>query len=183
MSVRKSPLKMPVIVAVLVIAVMGLVRHFHIKNFHRVVPGVLYTSGQPRGMDYTRLLYKYHIMTFVNVRQADEQREANWYNEEKAWVLKNGVNYVEMPIERGERVDWFPSAVQQAEFLELMADENNLPVLIHGSSGKKRAAILAAVWLMKEKGYHIDEVAKIVERINERPVSDVEMRFLGSLTK
>ena len=66
----------------IVLAVAGVtvlfVRHFHIKHFRCVIPGVLYTSGQPRGMDYERLVRKYHIGTIVNIRVQNEHREEHW---------------------------------------------------------------------------------------------------------
>jgi len=77
MAKNKNPLAGLVIIILLTVITIGLVRHFHIKNFNTVVPGVLYTSGQPRNMDYTRLLYKYHIASFVNVRMSSEHREDN----------------------------------------------------------------------------------------------------------
>ena len=97
---KKQDLITPTIVVVGVLLAIFLVRHFHIKNFHTVIPGELYTSGQPRGMDYTRLLYKYHLGTIVSVRQSLEHREENWYNEEKTAVKTLGVRYTELPIEK-----------------------------------------------------------------------------------
>ena len=76
MKKRKTPFGWVIILLVIAGAIL-LVRHFHIKSFYIVQPGVLYISGQPRGMDYTRLLYKYHIATIVNVRFASEHRERN----------------------------------------------------------------------------------------------------------
>ena len=79
---KKQSLAALWITLIAVAAAIFLVRHFHIKNFHIVEPEVLYTSGQPRGMDYTRMLYKYHVAAIVNVRSASEHREKNWHNEE-----------------------------------------------------------------------------------------------------
>lgn len=183
MGKNKQRWKTLVVVALVVVAIVGLVRHFHIKNFHVVVPGVLYTSGQPRGMDYTRLLYKYHIATFINVRVTTEHREQNWYNEEVTWMRENGVNYVELPIERKDRARQFPDEEAQKKFLEIMADEQNLPVLVHGSSGRKRESILSAVWLVKAKGYSAAQAIEVVEKIKKKPVTDPEREFIESLAK
>ena len=175
----KKHCKTLIVTALVVVAIVGLVRHFHIKNFHVVEPGILYTSGQPRNMDYTRLLYKYHIATFINVRVASEHREQNWYNEEITWMRENGVNYVELPIEKGDR---FPDEEIQDKFLAVMAAVENLPVLLHGSSGEKRAPILTAVWLIKSKGLSVEETIKIVEKINDdRKVTEAENKFIAQL--
>jgi len=180
---KKQSRHTPIIVIFLTIAVIVLVRHFHIKNFHVIEPGVLYTSGQPRGMDYTRLLYKYHIATFVNVRCADEHREENWYNEERTWVGDNGVNYVELPIERTDRARQFPNKETQQKFLKIMSAQKNLPVLVHGSSGRKRVSMLTAVWLIRSKGKNATEAIEIVEAIRDKAVTDVERRFIESLVR
>lgn len=177
MAKKKQHGKTLVIIALVIIAIVGLVRHFHIKNFQVVVPGVIYTSGQPRGMDYTRLLYKYHIATFVNVRVVTEHREQNWYNEEVTWMRENGVNYVELPIKRRQ----FPDEEVQKRFLEIMADEQNLPVLVHGSSGRKRESILSALWLIKAKSYSAVKAIEVVEKIKKKPVTDPERQFIESL--
>lgn len=168
-----------IIILLIAAAIVLLARHFHIRNFHIIKPDVLYTSGQPRGMDYTRLLYKYHIGTIVNVRSASEHRERNWYNEEIIWAKSNGVNYIELPIGRNEH---FPDKQTQDRFLAIMADKDKLPVLLHGSSGRKRVAMLTAVWLKKTQKYTAEEVFETVEKINrDRKLTEAEKRFINSL--
>ena len=167
-----------IIILLIIAAVILLVRHFHIKNFHTIEPGVLYTSGQPRGMDYTRLLYKYHIGTIVNVRSASEHREKNWYNEEITWVRNNGVNYVELPI---EKANYLPDKRTQDQFLAIMADKANLPVLLHDSNGRKRVSILAAVWAVKARGDTVAEAIELVRGIKERPLLEAENKFITQL--
>ena len=180
---KRSP-KGLIIALLITAAVILLVRHFHIKNFHVVEPEVLYTSGQPRSMDYTRLLYKYHIATIVNVRCASEHREKNWYNEEITWVRNNGVNYSELPIDRSvDRADYFPDERTQQEFLLIMADKENLPVLLHGSAGRKRVSMLASVWLRKNRDYGVDNTVRFVEKIKDQPVTRAEREFIESLVE
>ena len=182
---KQSPAGL-IIILLIIAAVILLVRHFHIKNFHTIEPGVLYTSGQPRGMDYTRLLYKYHIGTIVNVRSASEHREKNWYNEEVTWVRNNGVNYFELPIEKD---NYLPDKQTQDQFLAIMADKANLPVLLHDSNGRKRVSILAAVWVVKARGNTVTvaeavaEAVELVRSIKEQPVTDAEKNFIESLAQ
>ena len=181
---KKSPLKPIVVVALAVILVVFLVRHFHINNFHTVVPGVLYTSGQPEGMDYTRLLYKYHLATVVNVRASSEHREQNWYNEEVTWIRENGVSYKELPLLRNSRNnEHFPDQKTQKAFLKIMADKTNLPVLVHGSSGEERVAMLVAVYLIKGADESVDSAAKIARKIKGSPLSKAEEQFIKSLAR
>ena len=175
---KQSPAAV-IIILLIIAAAFLLVRHFHIKNFYIVKPGTLYTSGQPRGMDYTRLLYKYHIATIVNVRSASEHRERNWFNEEITWTRNNGVKYIELPVEKG---NYFPDKKTQDQFLAIMADRENLPVLLHGSGGEKRVPMLTAVWLIKDNGSSVEEAIKVVDEINnDRQVSEAESKFIRGL--
>lgn len=179
---KKTAVGLIIIVLLITAAAVLLVRHFHIKNFHTVKPGVLYTSGQPRGMDYTRLLYKYHIAAIVNVRSASEHRERNWYSEEVTWVRNNGVKYFELPIERHNLAKSFHDEAVQKKFLEIMAEIENRPVLLHGSSGRKRVSMLAAVWLIKSGGLSVEETVKVVEKINDnRKLTEAEIEFINQL--
>jgi protein tyrosine/serine phosphatase len=169
----------------IVLAVAGvtvlLVRHFHIKHFRCVIPGVLYTSGQPRGMDYERLVRKYHIGTIVNIRVPSEHREEHWYNEELVWVRENGVNYYELPMVRKDRKSRVPDKETQDKFIEIMSKQENLPVLIHGNSGRKRVSTLAASWLARKKGYDLQQVVEVVEHVRGEKPSEPEMEFLRGL--
>ncbi len=175
---KRSPIGLIIALLVTAAAIL-LVRYFHIKNFNVVEPDVLYTSGQPRGMDYTRLLYKYHIATIVNVRCASEHRERNWHNEELTWVKNNGVAYRELPI---ERADYFPDKSTQQEFLEIMSDKANLPVLLHDSSGRQRVAMLASVWLRKVRRYSTEDTLRFVEKVKDQPVTAAEREFIEDLS-
>lgn len=166
------------VLALIIAAAVGIVRHFHIKNFNTVMPDVLYTSGQPRGMDYTRLLYKYHIAAIVNIRSTTEHREENWHNEEITWVKSNGVKYIELPIEKRGMNSGFPDANTIEKFLAIMSDKTNLPVLVHDSSGKKRVAYLAAAWMLKSGGFTYEQTVEKIEKINDRPLNEEEIKFL-----
>lgn len=170
-----------VCIAAVIVIIIALKRNFSVKNFYVIEPGILYTSGQPRGMDYTRLLYKYHIGTFINLRSEDEHRDHNWYNEEIIWMRSNGTNYVNLPVDRYGQTKGFPDEKIQKKFLEIMADNSNLPVLIHDSSGKERAPRLAAVWMMKTGKYSIEDVIKILEKIKHNPLTTKEIEFLNTI--
>lgn len=179
---KKQPLVGLIIVLLITTAVIFLVRHFHIKAFNIISAEVLYTSGQPKGMDYTRLLYKYHLATIVNVRSRTEHREKNWYNEEIIFVRSNGVNYFELPIEK--KGNYFPDKQTQKQFFDIMADKDNLPVLLHGSGGDKRVVMLVAAWLRKTQGYTFEKVIKVVKKnIDDRKLTESEIRFIRDLAK
>jgi len=181
MKKKKSPIFFWLWVAVIAFAIICLVKHFHIKNFNVIDRGILYTSGQPRGMDYTRLMYKYHIATFVNLRVIAEHREDNWYSEEFEWMKSNGVKYFELPVDRKIAVDEIPDNESFRKFLEIMNDKTSRPVLLHDSSGKDRVSYFAAVWMLKSGGFSLEETIKKVEKLQKAPLDEKELAFLKSI--
>jgi protein tyrosine phosphatase (PTP) superfamily phosphohydrolase (DUF442 family) len=179
MNKKKNSWQAFLFAAALILLIVLMVKHFHVQDFRIVHKDILYISGQPRGMDYTRLLYKYHIGTIVNVRPAAEHRDQNWYAEETSWVRQNGVNYVELPL---DKKNYLPDPNTQNKFLAIMADPKNLPVLLHGSGNTERVAMLTAVWMIKTKGSAPQAVVSQVENILERPLNSKESEFISSLS-
>ncbi len=181
MKKKKKFINALIVISVIIISIVLLVRHFHIQDFCIIKVDKLYTSGQPRGMDYTRLLYNYHIATIVNIRPSSEHFEKNWRNEELVWTKNNAVNYIELPI---EREPYFPDEQTQQQFLEIMADKNNLPVLLHGYGDDKRVAMLVAVWLEKSQEYNYDQTCKEIKNIiDDRELTEEEKNFIRLLEK
>ena len=181
---KKSPLRTIIIIAIIVGAIVMLVKNFWIADLNCINPGILYTSGQPRGMDYTRLLYKYHIATIINLRSPAEHREQNWYSEEMTWVRSNSVKYFEMPLERNANDPaHFPDANMQQKFLDIMADKENLPVLVHDGKGEGRVAILAAVWLAENRQNTIEQVLADAAKIKCGQLTEQETNFIRGLFK
>ena len=181
MKKQKHNITLLIYLTAVILIIVALQRHFSVRNFHVIEPDILYTSGQPRGMDYTRLLYKYHIGTFINLRSEDEHRDHNWHNEEIIWMRSNGANYIKLPVEKYGQVKGFPDKEIQKKFLEIMADKSNLPVLIHDSSGKERSPRLAAIWMMKTGKYSLEDTIKKTEKIKHKPLTTEEIEFLNTI--
>lgn len=177
---KKRLLLCHLIVGLLIIAaIVLLVRHFRIEDFHIVKPEVLYVSGQPRGMDYVRLLYRYHIATIVNVRLNSECRDHNWYHEETNWAKDSGVNYIELPI---EKANCFPDERTQEQFLDVMSAKGNLPVLLHGCRDDERVAMLTAVWLRRAQSYSAEgSIGEVKKIIDGRKLTEAEIKFIRNL--
>jgi protein tyrosine/serine phosphatase len=182
MRKKKKPLQLLITAAILITAAVILVQSFCIKNFHVVQPSLFYTSAQPRGMDYTRLLYKYHIATIVNLRSPAEHREQNWYNEEVTWTRSNGVKYIEMPLDKNiDNPAHFPDANMQQQFLAVMTDKKNLPVLVHDGKGEGRVAIMAAVWLAKSRQQPLEQLLADAVKIKHGQLTEQEINFIHGL--
>jgi len=51
---------------------------------------------------------------------------------------------------------------------------------MHDSSGKKRVAYLAAVWMLKSGGFDLNQTMEKVKQIKGGPLSEQEIDFLKS---
>jgi hypothetical protein len=96
-------------------------------------------------------------------------------------MQNNGINYIEMPI---EKTRYLPDKQTQEQFLTVMGNKSNLPVLLHGGRNDKRVAMLVAVWMVKTQNSTVGQTLKEVRRILEdrQPTQD-EIRFIENLAK
>lgn len=125
---------------VLAVAAGALGYHFRqrcLPRFAAVRPGVLYRSGQPRGPGLLWLRLR-GIRTLVNLRSPGSDGMA----EEERFARRYGLAYHNFCI--GHTAGTVRVAADQ--FLRIMEDERNWPVLVHCSRGKERSGVLAAVF-------------------------------------
>jgi len=108
-----------------------------LPNFRTTREGVLYRSGQPRGLglEFVKL---YGIRTLVNLRKPNSKGTA----EEKAFAAENGLNFYNFSI--GSSTAEIDKTVKR--FLAIVADKSNWPILVHCSRGKERSGVLSAIY-------------------------------------
>lgn len=101
-----------------------------IPNFGKLNAAV-WRSGQPRKDGYSRLA-KLGVKTVVNL-QLENPRE----NES----LPAGIKYVYIPVADHHK----PTNEQAQQFLEVVANPDNWPVLVHCHGGEGRAGVMSAL--------------------------------------
>jgi len=123
-------------------------------NFHEVIPGELYRSGQPTAQALARYQKDHGVRTILNLR--DEERGA-WYQEEKRAAAALGIRLVDYPVSaRG--LD-----VAEAERLAMLMAGLPKPLLIHCEHGANRTGLASAIYL--------DAVAKRSDAVASRQLS------------
>ncbi|MDB5309641.1 MAG: Tyrosine phosphatase family protein [Gemmataceae bacterium] len=142
------------VVVALVVAVPLLYsahRQTHLRNFRVVEDGVLYRSGQLSPAGFERVLHDYQIKTVVTlrtVRQSGAPYPDEW---EKTTCAARGLNHVRIiprvwgPDEKGE----IPAEEAVREFLRVMDDRSNYPVLVHCFAGIHRTGTMCAIFRME----------------------------------
>ncbi len=134
-------------------------RNLQLRNFRVVEDGVLYRSGQPTPAGLERVLHDYGIKTVVTLRASKRNPtdipQDVW--EEEACAA-SGVKHVRIvprvwgADEKGE----IPAEQAVQEFLAVMENKENHPVLVHCFAGIHRTGTMCAVFRMEYHGWTVE---------------------------
>jgi tyrosine-protein phosphatase SIW14 len=126
------------------------------KRLRLVVPGRFYRSGQMTAEGFADTFARLGIRTVINVQDdfPDPDLEQNFFSrktvKESDWCAGHGVRYVALSpdlIARRRVGTSHPAVID--EFLQIMDDNRNYPVLIHCKAGLHRTGVLCAVYRME----------------------------------
>jgi protein tyrosine/serine phosphatase len=147
-------------VAVVPPIVLYRAQYIHAKRFREVEPGRLYRSGQMTAAGFRETIELYHIKTVVNLQheEPDPLLPDNWLGKgkvrESELCEQLKVKYVLLKpdiLPPGNTVDMEPPVVQ--EWLKLLDDDKNYPVLLHCKAGLHRTGRLTAIYRMEYHGW------------------------------
>ncbi len=130
------------------------------KRLREVDPGRLYRSGQMTAEGFIDAVHRYGIRTIVNVQDEFPDPDLDWNFwggetiKEHALCESLGLRYVFIAPDltlRRQVGTCRPAAIE--EFLAVMDDPNNYPVLLHCHAGLHRTGVLAAIYRMEYQGW------------------------------
>lgn len=131
------------------------VREKNLRNFRVVDDGVLYRSAQltPSGLE--RIVHDYGIRYVLNFRDVEDGK---WATPPDPWeeevCFRLGIKYQRMPLRVwSEDHGTVPAEENVKKFLEIMADPNNRPVLVHCFRGVHRTGSYCAIYRMEYQGW------------------------------
>lgn len=157
------------VVAIAFIVGIAPVIHFrqvygHAKRLRVVEQGKLYRSGQLTAVGFAEAVERYGIRTIVNVQDdyPDPTLQKNFWSrdtvKESDWCARLGVRFVFIGpdlVPRKYVPDIRPTAIDQ--FLAVMDNPENYPVLLHCKAGLHRTGCLAAVYRMEYQDWTVGE--------------------------
>ena len=114
-------------------------------NFHPIVAGIAYRSGQMGGDKLERTVERYGIKSIINLR--GENAAAEWYREETEVAKRSHVIHYDMRLSSGQEL----SPSQMDELVALMKSAPK-PVLIHCDGGADRSALASALYRFAIEG-------------------------------
>lgn len=79
----------------------------------------------------------------------DREIVAEEYVAEQAFLKQNGIEFVRIPIVKGD----FPTTEQVRQFLAITTDPQRQPVLFHDNEGIRRAGMMMAAYQESVLGY------------------------------
>jgi protein tyrosine phosphatase (PTP) superfamily phosphohydrolase (DUF442 family) len=109
-------------------------------NFHSVIPGSVYRSGQLSPGSLEERATRNGILSVINLRGANPGEE--WYEMECAVARRQDLKFYDLPVD-----SQCPTTLELRELLRVL-ERCPKPVLIHCQSGIDRSGIVAAICIL-----------------------------------
>lgn len=130
--------------------VFGYYRHAQVRNFHVVCEGVLYRSGQLSLSGLKRVQHDHGIKTVVTLRDAYYPGQLPPDLAEQAYCEAEELNYFRITPRPWWAADGsVPAEKGVRQFLQVMDDPANYPVLVHCFAGSHRTGAYCAIYRME----------------------------------
>jgi tyrosine-protein phosphatase SIW14 len=131
-------------------------RQHNLRNFRVVHEGVLYRVSQPSESGLKRLVHDYGIRTVISLRDAKGPGLPVPDQWEEKYCDAEEINFVRLSPQHWESGDEHaPPPVDEnvRQFLAVMNDPRNHPVLIHCFGGVHRTGAYCAIYRMEFEGW------------------------------
>ncbi|MBB4953008.1 protein tyrosine/serine phosphatase [Agrobacterium vitis] len=110
-------------------------------NFHEVIPGEFYRSGQPTASQIADYARRYNIKTIVNLRGASD---APWYQQEIRTSQALGIDHIDFGMVADEEL-----TVSRMQQLVVLLKNAPKPILIHCLAGADRSGLASVIYLQQ----------------------------------
>jgi protein tyrosine/serine phosphatase len=114
-----------------------------VPKLRRVSEGI-YRSGRADEKGFTELVKTKHIKTVINLENV-----SYYVNQEAGWAKKQNVVFYSFPTSA-----WaYPNDAKVDQILNLMADPENYPILIHCQHGEDRSGLMVGLFRVYKQGW------------------------------
>ncbi len=129
------------------------------RNFRVVEDGVLYRSGQLTPVAFAQVLDDHHIKTVITLRTTRDAARPYPDEWERIACEARGLKHIRIIPRRwvADESGEIPASHAVREFLAVMDDPANYPVLVHCFAGIHRTGAMCAVFRMEYQKWTPDE--------------------------
>ncbi len=146
------------------------------RNFRIVRDGVLYRSARLTLPGLKRAVNDYGIRTVISLRDADASDRA-----EEEYCRKEEITFVRLPPRHWDTSNGPAEAeVNVRQFLDLLDDPDNYPILVHCFAGIHRTGAYIAIYRMEQDHWTNDQAIAELEALGYENLPD-ELDVLGYL--
>jgi tyrosine-protein phosphatase SIW14 len=146
-------------------------RNTHLRNLRVVEEGVLYRSGQlsPDGLE--RVIHDCQIKTVVTLRAARQTGQKSPDEWEEGLCASKGVKHVRIVprVWGADETGEIPAEQGVREFLKVMEDKANHPVLVHCMAGIHRTGTMCAIYRMEYQGWTAERAMEEMQHCGFAP--------------
>lgn len=114
-------------------------------NFHTVIEGELYRSGQPSATQLASYVRTHGIKTVINLRGKDAS--AGWYENELSTARRLGVQHIDYRMSASRML----TPAKADELVAIMAAAPK-PILVHCQAGSDRTGLVSALYSYRVAG-------------------------------
>lgn len=125
-------------------------RYDHLRHLGTVAEGVLYRCGQPDADDLAEIHRRHRLRTVVSLRAGIDNPKRNaWAEPEQRFCRDRGIQFVSLPSNHKNP----PTQQQLRDFVDIVADPSQRPVLVHCKRGQQRTGLFCAAYRMACEGW------------------------------
>jgi len=128
-------------------------------NFHTVVAGQFYRSGQLTAAQIDEYAKEYGVKTIINLRGANAG--SSWYDAEVSEAARLGIAHVDFGMSARREL-----TASQADSLIALMKSAQKPILVHCKAGSDRSGLASALYL-----------AAVVRKSEEAAEGQLSIRF------
>jgi protein tyrosine/serine phosphatase len=118
-------------------------------NFHAIVNGEAYRSGQMNAEQLTHVIQEYGIKSILNLH--GENPATDWHQAEIATAMKLNVTHYDRSLGSGEQM-----TLEEMDDLVTILRQSPKPILIHCYGGADRSGLVSALYRFAIEGQKPD---------------------------
>lgn len=136
------------------------------RNFKVVKNGVLYRCGQMTPIGLKKIVDEYHIKAIVSLRDSYTNDVLPPDAQEEIFAREYGIKYLRLTPKKWDSAEGDPPILENIrQYLKLLDNEKNYPVLVHCFAGIHRTGSYCAIYRMEYEKWTNEKAISELKRL------------------